>query len=447
MNLNWFSPVPPTQSSIAEVTATVLPALSKKVSITAWVYEERWSPDLDQFVRVRRYHPNNPPWADINAAEMSIFHFGNHPYYHGPIWQVNRGHPGIVVLHDLTLQHFFAYLACHELGLRPREYCEMMQFYHPDGGREAAMDIISGRRTAHQICERYPLTNAALENALGVAVHNQAGCSAIQDSTNLPLAYVPLIPTEADSELELAVDPRRRHMNADGIYRIIMFGFLGPNRRVTSVLQSLRDFPQRDRFRLDIFGTLENKKNVCQLIADFRLENMVTIHGFVPEADLRSALAQSDLAINLRHPTMGEASGSQLQIWRHSLPSLVSDTGWYATLPRDTVAVVRRAAEVEDIHYHLDRFLRMPDLYRQLGRQGHCYLHRHHNIDNYVDSLLSLVETTLRDRLGQGASWMAHRTGRTIRPWFDERAAGLLLPDVADAILSLFGETKTRRHR
>src|SRR5262249_24407993 len=152
----------------------------------------------------------------------------------------------------------------------------------------------------------------------------------------------------------------------DGIYRLIMFGFLGLNRRVASVLQSLRNFPQRDRFRLNIYGKLMNEKAIHQLIEDCDLEKLVTAHGFVSAGDLDSALSQSDLAINLRHPTMGEASASQLEIWRYSLPSLVSDTGWYATLPKDTVAVVRRDSEVEDILNHLGDFLRNPGTYRQL---------------------------------------------------------------------------------
>ena len=36
-----------------------------------------------------------------------------------------------------------------------------------------------------------------------------------------------------------------------------------------------------------------------------------------------------ELLINLRYPTMGEASLSQLRIWRHALPSMVTQVGWH----------------------------------------------------------------------------------------------------------------------
>ena len=54
------------------------------------------------------------------------------------------------------------------------------------------------------------------------------------------------------------------------------------------------------------------------------LRERVTFHGYVSEAELEAALDDADLAVNLRYPTMGEASGSQLRIWDHALPSLVT---------------------------------------------------------------------------------------------------------------------------
>ena len=49
--------------------------------------------------------------------------------------------------------------------------------------------------------------------------------------------------------------------------------------------------------------------------------NLVQLHGYTPEKELNKVLEKSHLAINLRYPTMGEASGSQLRIWYHALPS------------------------------------------------------------------------------------------------------------------------------
>ena len=62
-------------------------------------------------------------------------------------------------------------------------------------------------------------------------------------------------------------------------------------------------------------------------VEELRLQDIVTLHGFVPAEALEAALASAHLAINFRFPTMGEASVSQLQIWDHALPSLVTRVG------------------------------------------------------------------------------------------------------------------------
>jgi hypothetical protein len=71
---------------------------------------------------------------------------------------------------------------------------------------------------------------------------------------------------------------------------------------------------------------------------------------------------------------MGESSISQLQIWEHGLPSLVTAVGYYATLPEETVAFVRPSHELEDIQAHLRRFLADPAAFSRMGLAGRRYL-------------------------------------------------------------------------
>ena len=438
MKLNWFSPVPPTPSAIAAHAAAVLPALAERASLTVWVHELEWSPELEKHARVRHYDPETISWSEINEADMTIYHLGNHPEFHGPIWQVSRHHPGVVVLHDLSLQHFFAGMVIRNLGLSRTEYRDMMKVHHPDGGPEIATAILTGRNPADAVHD-YPLTGAALENALAVAVHTQVGCSRLQNSTALPVAHVPLFARPQESVGDAAAISRDK-TTPDAIYRIIMFGFLAPNRRLESILMALRDFPQKQRFRLDIYGTVQHEELLHKMIHRFGLKNTVTVHGFVPAAELNAALSRSDLAVNLRNPTMGEASASQLQIWQHGLPSLVSDTGWYATIPTNTVGIVRPDAEVEDIQTHLANFLQRPEIYRDMGRNGRRYVEEHHTIEAYVSGLLDLVKRAERARTRYAVLWMAGRAGRALKPWFADTAGGVLLLHPARTISELFDE-------
>ena len=443
MKINWFSPVPPMPSAIAETTATVLPALAQRVDVTLWVNQPNWLSHLEQCVRVRHYDPDNMPWTDINAADATIYHIGNSAEHHGPTWQVNRQQPGIVVLHDVSVQYLFVGLVTNNFGLSRSEYFNMMEFHHPGIGRKAAEALFAGARKVESVSEDCPLTGAALENATGVIVHTQLGCSFLRNWTTMPVGYVPLCANIADlgpeAPAELIESVRRAEPERkEPFHRIIMFGFLSANRRLESVLKVLRDFPQRDQFRLDIYGTLAEEESIRRMITDFALDHLVTIHGFVSPGELRNALQSSALAVNLRDPSMGEASQTQLQIWKHGLPSLVTDLGWYATLPKNTVVTVRRAAELEDIQNHLTNFLREPETYRQIGHNGQRYLEEHHQIDHYVNAMLEFIDQSLRSKPAQAISWMTGRIGGVMRPWFDEDAACVLLPRVARAIKDVF---------
>ena len=437
MKLNWFSPVPPTPSAIAFHNAAVLPALARQAEITVWVHETTHSPELEKHARVLHYQPEKMPWSEINAADATIYHMGNSPDYHAPIWKVNRQHPGIVVLHDLGMQHFFGGLVHRKLGLSGDEYRQMMSFYHPNGGAQAADVFLGGTGTADQISQHCSLMGAALENATAVAAHTYSGYELVRSCSNLPVTYIPLfaLPDEGVPPDECRALQDRPNNEP---YRLIMFGFLGPNRRLESVLRALGDLSEKTRFRLDVYGTLANEESVRAMISSLDLGNIVKLHGFVPAHELIAALRDSDLAVNLRDPTMGEASASQLRIWQHGLPSLVSDTGWYATVPRDTVVVVRRIAEVEDIQLHLQRLLRSPEIYRRIGQNGRRHVEEHHTVENYVGGLLDLVHTTLNARGREAVSWMCGRAGRTVRPWFAEGSAGVLLSNLANTISDLF---------
>lgn len=436
MKLNWFSPVPPTRSSIALDTAAVLPALARRAEVTLWVHEKKWLPELEKSARVRRYDPNAMPWAEMNAADATIYHLGNEPRYHGPIWRVNRQHPGIVVLHDLNLQDFFTAMTDMS-ALTPGDYLRMMEFYHPGRGRSLGEAYLAGKKSLTEVGIECPLTGAGIENALGVAVHTETGRDTVAGLTQLPVGYVPLF-APAMSALPARISHR-------GAYRIVVFGFLGANRRLQSILQALHLFPERNRFHLDIYGSIAHEKAFRRRVKELGLSALVTSHGFVAETELNFALARSDLAVNLRDPTMGEVSASQLRIWQHGLPSLVTDIGWYATLSDDLVAKVRRDFELEDIQTHLHAFLADPRRYWEIGQNGRRYVNAHHTVEAYLDRLWELMEGTTAARPREVAIWIAGRAGVAMRPWFRESVADVCLPRAGNAIRDVFGPRSTNR--
>lgn len=89
---------------------------------------------------------------------------------------------------------------------------------------------------------------------------------------------------------------------------------------------------------------------------------------------------------------MGEASGSQLRIWNHSLPSLVTKIDWYGDLNPEAVAFIRYDSEIEDIHQHLQNFLDNPRKYQQMGIKGKQILKNDHNPQLYAQAIIDVAK-------------------------------------------------------
>jgi ubiquinone/menaquinone biosynthesis C-methylase UbiE/glycosyltransferase involved in cell wall biosynthesis len=420
MRLNWFSPVPPAKSGIADYTSLILPTLSELAEIVLWTDQDDWDPALEHYAEVRHYALKGLPWMEVNRGTISVYHIGNNHRVHSRIWQVSQRHPGLVILHDTALQQFFAGLYREQWRDRAG-YLAHMEHYYGAVGRQDAENFWVGRLTIDYMAQQYRLTRLAIENALGVLVHTHMGLEQLKHESPCPLAYAPL-PYPTSSQID---DKALSSRVGELPYRLIILGHISENRRLGPLLQALAGFPERHRFHLDVYGELWDREHVNGLIESHGLQEFVTLHGFVPTEELDTALMAAHLAINLRYPTVGEASVSQLQIWDFALPSLVSKVGWYASLSDEAVAFVRPEQEIKDIRTHLSAFLADPERFATMGQTGRRILETLHTPGAYAQAMINLVRDAQAFRPCAIAYDFARRVGGEMRRW-----ASLPAPDV-----------------
>lgn len=438
MKINWFSPLLPAKTDIAHYTSRILPALAKRVDVVLWTEQQEWDPALEEFAQVRRFDPDNLSWSgwiDFHQANVNFYNIGNNAEFHLAIWQVSRLFPGIVLLHNVRLFEFFAYCYRWIWGDRPGFLAIMERFYGIDGLHDGE-DFWEDRLVVPYMVEHYPLTPLALETALGSIVHTEAACRAVQAAIDCPVAYSPLpYPSEALQQNEAQ---RKLKYEQGPPYRLIMFGYIHSNRRLEQFLEALGGMPEaQDRFVLDIYGELWNPRLIKDKIKQFGLRDRVTIHGFVPEPELDAALANSHLAINLRYPSMGEASGSQLRIWSHALPSIVTRTGWYAGIPETAVRFVRPENESGDIQANLRDFLNTPAKFMDMGSTGHGILenkHSPHLYARFIQKIASAIPDLMARKVAIG---LADRTGADLLRWISPDALDPILNSTSRAIHDL----------
>ena len=435
LSLNLFSPLPPLHSEIGNHTLTVANALSASADVTLWTPQAE-PPTLTRADGARldlpvvQFDPARMDWARLNQADAQVYNIGNNASFHRAIFDVARQAPGLVVLHDTRLQHFFARYA-EQPGPDRNYYLDCLLRTHGAASVEEARRWLAGEQGLDPLVEQFPMTLAAVDVALAVIVHNREEQQNLAALTRTPVFHLPLAyPATISSRREAPVS------SEGGTLRLVVFGFLGPNRRLGPIVDVIAALPDQD-VRLDIYGALDEPAAVTAHIEQLRLNGRVALHGFVPEAELRTALERADLAINLRFPSMGEASASQLRIWDAALPSVVTRTGWYATLPEDAVFFVDPDREADTLTAHLTALRQDPARFRQAGLRGRFILRQHHTPSIYATGLLEVVGQMDALHARRHALELSRKAARTALEMTDEAGVSFLAEGVARAITAL----------
>lgn len=405
MKLHWFTPLPPASSDIAMSVARLLPALQARAEVVLWTDAPNVDRALRRRVEVRQYKPGRIRWRELNYADHTLYNVGNDGRFHASILDVAARHPGVVILHDLNVHE----LALHVLKLGPvwaERYLELMERHEPTG-LDDARALVERRATVAELAARHALTRWPLEGAHGVVVHNGPLFRTLCPQIDPPVLDVPLPYLPAAQLL-----PPVRREGRPGTLELVICGFLNsPNRRLEEVLRALAAFPRSGALLLHIAGHVKDEKALRAHIASLGLRDRVRLHGFMSEADLTALLNRVDMAVNLRNPTRGEASGSQLRFWNHSLPTLVTRTGWYGDQPATTVLHVDPVDEQADLHAHWNRALDDYASLAAVGLAGRERLERVHAAEVFAQALVDFMPLVADYRRRAFAPRLADRAG------------------------------------
>jgi glycosyltransferase involved in cell wall biosynthesis len=376
LRIDYYSPLPPERSGVADYSALLLPALRARF-------------DLD--VRRRRRS------ARSHRGDLALYQIGNDARRHGWIVHALRRRPGVVVLHEVGIHELVASLT---LGRGDRTaYLDAVEW---DGGRKA-------RLRAHAWLAgllpplwetrplEAPLLDGILDRAVGVIVHSRFAADVVRGKGyEGPVWSVPF-PGYPVPEVDAAPIGRGRFPVVSSL------GAMTGSKRIPQLLRAFA------RLRLaypDALLVLAGAgEHGVQL--DARLENLglkagrdVLALGHVRDADFWALIARSDVSVSLRWPTLGETSASVIRALALGRPVVVSDVGWYAELP-DAVAVKVRLddREVDSLMATLEVLAGNERLRESLGATAAGYVANKHHVDRTADAYTAALREAVRGGL------------------------------------------------
>lgn len=292
----------PERTGIADYSADLLPHLKQHVDLT--------------IVSKASISPEEP-------SSLPLYQMGNSPF-HNWIYDALKARPGIVVLHDWILAQF--------MGQRDDFAREVLYALGAERGRA----VLFGETALTD-----PLNRRVLDLALGLIVHSEYMATlARREQSKLPVTIAPM--------------PMQVRGKARTLRENVTFGMVGQVTRSKQVERCLRVFGRyhanHPNSRFVIVGEsadFDLQPTLATLSSPLR--EAVIWHGYMPNLDdFHNAIAQIDIVLNLRHPTMGETSAAALRALAQGKPIIVNDVGWYHELPH-TIALKIGASSDADL--------------------------------------------------------------------------------------------------
>lgn len=368
MRIAFFSPLPPAKSGIADYSATLLEELRKCAEIQVFASAAGFDP---------------------SRFDIALYQIGNNQF-HEFCYETALKHPGVVVLHEANLHHLLA-----DMTIRRGDWDGYLREVEYDGGSEAhrfAADYVRPQKRGPDY-EGVPMLRRLLEHSRGLIVHSRCVADAArQAGFTGPIARIPHGAWIPDAN---RMDTRERLGVSEDTPLLGIFGFLKPYKRVAESLRAFRRLIRVEpKAKMILVGEPHPELRLDSLIETLGLQAFVRVLGFTPIDEFVDYLAACDIVLNLRHPTVGENSGTLMRALGLGKAVIVSDTGSFREFP-DSVCLKTPvdAAEEEVLFEYLNLLVARPGLARDLGQRARAWVERECNWTTVAHSYAAFLES------------------------------------------------------
>lgn len=362
MTVGFFSPLPPARSGVADYAASLLRALA----------------------------PLGTVKVNARDADVALYHLGNNRL-HREIYQEAMARPGVIVVHDAVLHHFFLGYGSEE------QYVAEFVYNYGEWSEQLARDL--WRRRARSAADpeyfRYPMLKRVVECSLAVIVHNPRAAAFVRE--HVPAANVYEIPHlfEVPDQLPQQSEVirwRAAHGVASHTLLAGVFGHLRESKRLCAVLRAF----QRARGSADMklliageFGSSDLARSIEPLI---QADPGSIREGYLEERDFWLCASAIDACVNLRFPMAGETSGIAMRMMGIGKPVIVSAGEETSRFPQAAcLRVDAGEGEEEMLAEYLVWLAQYPGDARAIGQRAAEYIRAQHAVDRVAQLYWSVL--------------------------------------------------------
>lgn len=321
MKIGYYAPLPPARTGVADYAAALLQALR-------------------QFGTVE---------VDASHAGVNLYQIGNNQL-HRSIYERAVAEPGIVVLHDAVLQHFY-------LGsLAEQQYVD--EFVHNYGPWYSALARSLWRNRARSGTDpmyfRFPMLKRIVENSVAVIVHNPAAAAvAVSHAPGARVHEIPHLFVRPELPARYEVARLRASLGVPASTLLAgVFGHLRESKRITAVLRAFERARAHSGMVLLLAGDFASSDLERSVDAHPSREGILRI-GHLPEREFWMYASAVDVCVNLRYPAAGETSGIAVRLMGIGKPAVLTGSPENARYPVDACIRIPADASEEETLFHV----------------------------------------------------------------------------------------------
>ena len=310
MTVGFFSPLPPARTGVADYSAELLRALAPLGSV------------------------------QVNArdSDVPLYHLGNNPM-HREIYGRALRTPGVVVLHDAVLHHFF-------LGAgSEQEYVAEFVYNYGNWSEDLARELWRRRSRSGSPRRRWR-----------------------------PAIELPDRPAQSEIIRWRAAQGVLPHTFLVGV-----FGHLRESKRLMALLRAFQRARRSADMMLLVAGDFVSSDLARSVEPLLRNDPGILRTGYLEERDFWLCASAVDACVNLRYPMAGETSAIAIRLMGLGKPVMMTAGEETSRFPESAcVRVDPGQAEEEMLVEYLVWLARHPDDSRAIGQRAAAYIGQYH---------------------------------------------------------------------
>jgi glycosyltransferase involved in cell wall biosynthesis len=346
--VGFHSPLPPTPTGVADYAAALTEALRGFGELKV-----------------------NEPGGDV-----CLYHLGNNQLHAG-IYHQALSRPGVIVLHDAVLHHFF-------LGSLDREaYIEEFVWNYGEWSRGLAGELWDERRRAavDERYFRYAMVRRVAEVSRAVVVHNPGAARIVAAHApgarvvEIPLLFGPHAPVSEAETLRW----RGRHRIAAGTFLFGVFGHLRESKRLLPTMRAFRRVREAGVDAALLVAGEFSSPDLARAAGPLLAAPGIVRTGYLPEREFWTAAKAVDACINLRAPSAGETSAIGIRLMGIGKPVPLTAGEETARFPETACVRVESGVAEERMLAHYMMCLALErEAARAIGRRAAVHIGAHH---------------------------------------------------------------------